>query len=266
MNIFTHRSYKDFLKSYISQKKGRGVISTLASACGCDRTYLSQVLNGKAELTPDHMIQLCESLGLNALEREYLLLLLIHDRSGSAIARKVLNEQIQQKRKTSLAVEKHILAHETPNEVEERRRSIYYSSWIFGAVHILTSIPEFQTPAAISSRLSVSLMQVVETLNRLIDMGLVNQGRGRYVHSGGDLFLANRHPQNINQHLNWRIKAVERTNVESDIHYTLVFSVSNSEVEKLRLEIVELIERQRRTIRASGSESACVVCFDFFSI
>ncbi len=50
MSVFSFRSYKEFLKSVtIIHKNERGFQAKLAKACGCQASYLSQVLNGKAE-------------------------------------------------------------------------------------------------------------------------------------------------------------------------------------------------------------------------
>src|SRR5690242_7160650 len=94
MNVFNYGGYKEFLKDYIKQNASRGIISQVAENCGCDRTYISQVLNGKADLTPDHIMQLCEGLGLGEEESGYLLLLLLKDRSASAKAKKNLDAKL----------------------------------------------------------------------------------------------------------------------------------------------------------------------------
>ena len=62
MRIFEFNSYKSYLSHYIETSGRRGLISELAKAAGCTHSYLSQVLNGKPELTPDHAWALADHL------------------------------------------------------------------------------------------------------------------------------------------------------------------------------------------------------------
>lgn len=263
MNVFEFDSYKAFLKSYISQNEVRGVITHLAAACGCDRTYISQVLNGKVDLTPDHMVQLCSDLNLSDLDSKYLLLLLLRDRSTSAKARAKLSQKVAALRGEAMMVSKIVLAKEQPSEIPEDWRTRYYSHWHYGAAHILTSVESTQTAAAIAQKLNIPLANATRILQELAEMGVVEHDRGRYTHKGSDIYLPRDCPQSYSHHLGWRMRAVERTMDREDIHYTLAFSVSRKDVDRLRLQILELVEKQRSIVRQSGAESACVFCVDF---
>lgn len=105
-----------------------------------------------------------------------------------------------------------------------------------------------------------------QVLRDLIEMGLVKNDKGRFQHNGGDIYLTRQSPQISAHHLSWRMKAVERCYEKDDIHYSLVFSVSETDVEQLRMQIVDLIETQRKQIQGSGSEVACAFCIDFFCL
>jgi len=266
MNVYIHNTYKDFFRTFIADQNTRGIISQIAAACGCDRTYLSQVLNGKADLTPDHLIQFCESWGIGESDSDYLLLLLLRDRSSSLKARKFLDARVKQAKTEALTLSNKVVGKEKPKEIREELRALYYSSWIYGAVHILTSIPEFQTTSAIAQKLSVQPLTINQTLKDLVEMGVVKSEKGRYTHVGGDIYLPRQSAQISAHHLGWRMKSVERACEKGDVHYTLTFSVSSDDVEKLRLQIIDLIEAQRRIVRASGCETACVFCVDFFAL
>lgn len=265
MNVFAYNTYKEFLKAYIMQNELHGIISQVASACGCDRTYISQVLNGKAELTPDHIIQFCEYLSLNETETNYILLLSLRDRSASIKARKSLDIRIKQIKKDGLTVSHKVLSREKPEEISNEQRTLYYSSWLYGAIHILTSIKEFQIPTAIAQKLQLPVQHINHILKDLLKMNVIRIENDRYIHNGSDVYLPQQHPQSLAHHLGWRMKAVERAMVKEDIHYTVAYSVSINDVEKLRLQIIQLIEDQRKFVHNSGAEVACGFCVDFFT-
>jgi len=266
MDVYTYVDYKAFLRGYIAHHKQKGLISQIASACGCDRTYLSQVLNAKADLTPDHMIQFCEVLGFDETQSRYLLYLLLRDRSSSLAARRKWQHKVEALKREALALTNKIFARENPGEIREELRTLYYSNWLYTAVHTLTSIAEFQTVDALAQKLHVPGTIVTRILRDLVEMNVVKREKERFVHAGGNVYISRQSPQSYAHHMNWRLRAIERSAVKEDIHYTNIFSVSANDVDKVRAQIVKLIEDQRRQVQASGAESACVFTCDFFLI
>src|SRR5437868_10119834 len=131
MNIFTHNTYKEFFRSYIAANQQKGIISQVAAACGCDRTYLSQVLNAKAELTPDHLVQFTDGMGFSDTESRYLLLLLLRDRSSSPAARRSFQQRLDKLKQHELELSKNILDKEKPGQIKEEMRTLYYSNWLY---------------------------------------------------------------------------------------------------------------------------------------
>lgn len=266
MDVYSYSSYKEFLKGYIKENRQKGLISQMAGICGCDRTYLSQVLNGKADLTPDHLIRFCESLNLDEHESRYLLMVLLRDRSSNTVARKTWAERIDKIRKDGRVLTEKIYGNEKPGEIREDLRTLYYSNWLYTAVHTLTSIAEFQTVDAISVKLSVSGAMIAKVLRDLVEMKVVLKEKERFVHNGANIYLQRESPQSHSHHMNWRMRSVERSTLKEDIHYTNIFSVDVKDVDKLRAQIVKLIEDQRKTVAASGAETACAFACDFFVI
>lgn len=266
MKPYNFKNYKEYLKSYLEKNKSKGIVSQVAAACGCDRTYLSQVFSGKAELTPDHIIQFCESYSLSDSESQYLLLLLLRDRSASAIAKRRLQKQLDDLKQKSQALSHQVSEKEALHKISETQRTLYYSSWLYGAVHTLTSIPSLQTASAIAEKLNIATPAASRILKELVEMNVVEKNGDKFVHSGHDIYLPSECPQSYSNHFSWRMRAVERTFVKDDIHYTVAFSISKNDVEKLRLQIIELIEKQRKSVRESGTETAVAFCCDFFTL
>lgn len=97
-------------------------------------------------------------------------------------------------------------------------------------------------------------------------MKAVRKEKDRYLHSGAEVYLPRQHPQSHAHHLNWRMKAVERSLAEQDVHYTNFFTISRIDADKLRDDILKLIDEQRKKVRASGVEVGYAFCCDFFAI
>lgn len=264
MDTYLHNTYKEFLRAYIADSTQKGPVSRIATMCGCDRTYLSQVLNGKADLTPDHLIQLCDALDCSEMESRYLLLLLLRDRASALAARRSFQRKIDKLKREAQELSGKIISKESPTKITETQRNVYYSSWIYAATHSLTSIPAFQTVPALSEKLNVPADKMARTLKALVEMGVITEQKNVFKHNGQDVYLPRESSQTTSHHWNWRMKAIERAQEEEDIHYTVAFSISQSDLEKLRNQVLQLIDKQRSQVRASGTDIACVFCCDFF--
>ena len=108
LNIFEYGDYKSFLRDYISAQETRGAVAELAKGAGCDRTYLSQALNGKVHLTTDHVINFGETMGMSETEKNFFLHLLLHDRAGQPSARSVLKRKLEKISQDSQMMAKRI--------------------------------------------------------------------------------------------------------------------------------------------------------------
>lgn len=266
MNIFTLSNYKDFFKAYIEENNFKGIMTRIAEDCGCDRTYLSQVLNGKAELTTDHIIQFSEIRQLSEAESEYLLTLLLKDRSANLQVKRRLVQKIEKIQKEQLELSKKVTDNEKISQITDQQKNKYYSLSSFSAIHILTSIEQFQSIENISQKMNIPPDTTQEILSELLNMGLIKKEKGRYIHNWKNIYLTNDDPWLTQHHLNWRLKAVERTHVKQDVHYTDVFSVSTEDVIKIRENILGFISRHRKMVSDSGAEKAYAICCDFFEI
>ncbi|MDG0817190.1 TIGR02147 family protein [Bdellovibrio svalbardensis] len=261
--VFGYHSYKKYLKD-ISEMQGRGAISKLAEAAGCDRTYLSQCLSSKVQLTPDHILGLAEYLNLSEAEEEYFLLLLLFERSASRTAQLKIKKKMEKLNQADLILSKKIAQKDDSNELTEIQKAKYYSSWKYAALHTLSSINEFQSTQTMTRKARLSEIEGLGILKDLEKAGLLSFQNGKWIHSGKNIHIPTGSSHNAQNHMNWRLKAVDSVNNKNAIHYTTLFSVSKKDWELLRTQLLAFIDRQRDTIHASGSEEMYCFCCDLF--
>ena len=60
------------------------------------------------------------------------------------------------------------------------------------------------------------------------------------IHQSGNLHISHQSPHNVVNHLNWRIRALQKVN-EDGIHYTATFSISKKEIPILKSQLLEFI-------------------------
>jgi uncharacterized protein (TIGR02147 family) len=266
MSIYEFSSYKKFLETRIASFNRRGIKTELALRAGCDRTYLSQVLSGRAHLTSDHAINLAAALSLSDEESDYFMLLVMIDRSGQPEAKKRLLKRADKIREANLAVSKTVAQSGSATVLNEQTQLKYYSSWKYAAVHISTSIHGGQTSIAASDRLLLSVNETEKILEELCAMKLVRKSGHLFEHNGINLHIPENSPLVRANHLNWRLRAMERGQASDGSHYTTVFTVSKEEVSSLKARLLEFIGQQRKQIHASGSEEIYAFCCDLFEV
>ena len=232
----------------------------------CQNAFVSQVLNGDTHFSLEHGIKISAFLDLNHEEEEYFLLLLQYGRAGSVTLEKFFERQIDARLAKRNEIQTRIKKSEN---LSLEVRATYYSSWIYIALHIHASIPEYQTREALRKRLALDRSTFDEAMRFLIENGiLAEDAKGRIrigpvrIHLERDSPLIGRH------HSNWRMKAVQALDRPhaKHLHYSGVFSLSESDVEKIRQILLESIEKSEPILRDSPEETVWVIGMDFFEL
>lgn len=265
MNVFESTSYKNFLNDYIKNAERRGVISELARAAGCTHSYMSQLLNGKPDLTPDQAWALTDYLSFSKEEADYFFTLLLFDRAVSPKLKKSLETKLKAIRSAQLQTVR-VIAKTTDHQIQVGLRDKYYSQWSIGAVHTLTASENFQTIENLSKRLSIPTVDIDEHLKWLIESNQVKKVGNRFVHAGQSVHLPTESLHNRINHLNWRLRSVESSAKEDEVHYTSTFTLSKDDWDVLRASLLKFIDNQRKKIQSSGSEEGYAFCCDLFKI
>jgi uncharacterized protein (TIGR02147 family) len=262
-SIFVFDDYRKVLKELMV---GRGVQVRLAQHVGCQQSYLSRVLAGRAELSQEQALSITTFFGFDQLESEYFLVMVNLNRAGSAELRSYYKKKLDDIVDKKLLVRNRVKVADT---LTPEQKSIYYSDWLYCAVHVLSAVERYRTVTEIAKRLGVVENRIMDVLQFLETCGLVAKAKNRYmnraplVHLTGDSELIRLH------HMNWRLRAVEalsRRN-EQNLNYSSVISCSESDSVKIRELFLETIQKARKIIQESSPDEQ-VYCYnlDFFGI
>lgn len=254
------------MEHFFRQKGNRGALSRAAEALNCQRSYLSRVINGDLHLTPDQAYMLCRFWRLKAIEQEYFQCLVDIERAASGSYREFLKDRLADilRRNESLAerIQKPEPLLSSANE------ALYFSTWQWAAIHFLTSINDYQGLQKLSERLSLPKEHLQMFLERLKDMGYVQQRGSRWEFRQGEFHLPNNSPFVIQHHQNWRSRAVldaQFYNPDS-VHYTNVQTASREDIQRIKNVLFEFISQCKRTLDPSPPEEGVVILCDVFKI
>lgn len=266
ISVFEFENYKDFLLSWIkSQKfKGRGIRQKLATAACCQVAYISHVLVGERHLSLEQGEAIARFIGLTADDLEYFLLLIESARAGTTHLKDYFDRQLHAKKNANRDLKKRV---RIKNSISQEDQGVYYSAWYYQAIRMALTIPELQTPVAISETLRIPIERVHEVLHFFITKGLARATANGFettqtqIHVGSDSPLIGR------MHSNWRQHTVHQLEHrrQDNLHYSAAVTLSESDYQKVREVLLKAVTNCHQIIRPSKEEKLCVLAMDFYS-
>lgn len=260
---FEFQNYKAYLRATADAQETRGFLAKLAEAAGCQRPYLSKVLNEHVHLLPEQLYGICDYLNLNSYEKEYLMLLLEMERSGKPAYTRHLEKKIQDL-KSRYEHEQKARGKLEITEVDPNLLFKYYSHWSYPLTHIATSLPNCQTMEALTAYTGIDEDQLKTVLQLLIDLRFVSQSQGRYSWSNGNFHIQSDHGWTKALQTQMRLYSLEQLDRAEGVHFSSVQSLSKKDAQKLRTRILEMIEEFNKISAPSAAEEVVVFNVDYF--
>jgi uncharacterized protein (TIGR02147 family) len=268
-DIFEYRDYKAYLRAAIASKPkgGRGIRIGLARSLGCPVSHISQILNGSSHLSMEQAEGVNQFFGHSPVEASFFLLLLQFSRAGTPQLRKRLDGQIREFLDRSLALKQRL---DIKDSLSVEDQAIYYSSWLYGAVHVMVSVEELKTKEALSTYLGISLKRIGEILEFLVSIGLVVKKEGSRFEMGVvRIHLPHDSPMIAKLHANWRLQAIrslEKEDSQRDLHYSSVVTVSENDATRIKSLLMRYIQEIKAIVRDSKEEGVHCFALDFFEL
>ncbi|OFZ52321.1 MAG: hypothetical protein A2381_13740 [Bdellovibrionales bacterium RIFOXYB1_FULL_37_110] len=267
IHVFNYTDYCKFLVEYVQSQlmRGHGLKSAFAEKLGCQTTYVSRVLNKKAHFSLEQSEKIADFIGLTESETHYFLLLVQKERAGTHRLKKYFNDQIESERKKQLILKNRLNVQKS---LSRENQAIYYSSWLYSAVHIMLTIPEFHVKSKLVSALNIPIQKLNNILDFLISIGLVVESDGKYQVGTARMHLENDSPMISKHHINWRMQAIqsiEKNNPEN-MHYSSIITISNDDAHHIKELLIRSISDCKKIIKDSKEESVCVFAIDFFNL
>ena len=265
--LFKYLDYKQFLKQQIHDNSQIKAYRTLlAKAAGCQRSYLSQVLGGKADLTLDHAAGLTQFWKFDRDEVSYFLELVSLARAVTPKLKKIVEYRIQHMRQNR---EDFAQRFAKPSLAGSDGETSYYSNGHFAALHVLTSVPQFQRDKILAAHLGLPLSLAQHYLKELQQIGLVESvGAGSWKVSSKSIHVPKNSIHSWIHHSNWRHQAIRDAQIPNSkgVHYTALHGLSLIDMNRIREKIMEFIDETRKIVEPSPEEVGVCLGIDFFEI
>jgi uncharacterized protein (TIGR02147 family) len=261
MKVFDYSDYK----AYLAERIPSGSKSKLAQYIGCQPSFLSQVIRGKPNLSLEQAVLVNEFLEHGNLESHFFIGLVQIQKAGSPKLKKYFQDQINEVKQKRASISSRVTAK---REISEQTRGTYYYSWIYPVIHVLVSIPVEHQLSFLREKTGLPRETIEEVLNFLESIELIKKKNTKYTVTQNRVHLKSTERAVLQHHRNFRLKAL--THLEAvhpeNLHYSSVIALSREDTERLRAEILKLIENSEEILAQSPEEIAYGFCIDFFAI
>jgi uncharacterized protein (TIGR02147 family) len=174
--ILHHDSYRSFLKSVLAertQRNQRYSLRRFAQNLGVSPSTLSDVLNGRKNLSPERAVEITTRLQLSPLETDYFCLLVQLEATQDERLRNVLIDRLRQTRSDE---------HRQQAALDLDRFAAI-ADWRHMAIVEMAEVANADlSPTGLASALETSPVVIKDSLERLARLGLIewiSQGGGK---------------------------------------------------------------------------------------
>ena len=262
--IFEYKHYRDYLKVKLATTgANRGLRTKLAEKTRTHPAFISKVLSGANDLSPEHIPPTSELLGHTPEESHFFALLVLHARAGTSELKKYYQTQIQEiLRKREEFLERVKIEDKLPAS----DHTLYYSKWYFIAIHILVSISKYQTRETIAERLKLSLNTVSKATEALTKMGLIEAKNAKFIIGKKRIHLEKDSPWIMQMHTNARAHALQKIadGVENDLHFSGGFTMSKKLFEEYRSRLLDVVTEFEKKFDDDEPEDFFCLNIDLF--
>ncbi len=262
--LFTLSNFRPYVQSW-AKAKGRGEFRRIAIALNMHTTLVSQVLNGHKCFTEEQASQLAIYMGLNTLETDYFIKLVQFERAGTESLQKLFKRHLEQIQRQVSEIKSRV---PESKELSEQDRAIFYSSWQYALVRLLTDIDRYQTVEEISRRLNLSVSRTQEIIDFLCTRGLCDVERGRYKRTNKNTHIEASSALSVRHHQNWRNKSIELIDKMNpdDLTFTAPVSIARKDIDKVKEILLNAISDISKTIEKSPPEECVYLGIDWLKI
>lgn len=269
MSLYKHLEYRPALQEIIEKRRklpGKFTLRKLAEASDLQASFLTNVLKGRFDFNADQLFAVATALELTPSERDYVLLLLDHERSVHKPRRQDLRREIERQRQENLRTEKNLAqkAVELPSDAQAQ----FYLDPFAQLVLMYLAIPPYnKTPERLGSVLGISQQHLGEILKILIGNGFAAQEKGVYKVLLRDRHLPKRNPLSGPFATMIRLRSLDqlqRLSLEQSYSHTMTFTATMETKEQLSDAYVSFLKKAEAIVRPAAEEHLFQMNFDLF--
>lgn len=267
ISIYDYDDYKKFVIDWIEMgpSKGRGQRIQLAQALSCQTPFITHVLAGDYHFSPEQGAACAKWMGLNDIDTEYLILLILKSRSGTQESRAIFSKQIEQRKNQENVLKKRLKIKAGLNADAQMQ---YYGHWCYAAIHMALMNPKLRTAEALENYFQIPRSKILSVIEFLLETDLIELKGNQFKVKSPMIHLEKTSPLLAMHHANWRLRTIDAVKEKnnSSLHYTGVISLSADDYEWLKSQLSILLEKMADKVKDSADEKLAQLSMDWYQI
>lgn len=263
-SLFDFKDHYSYLKKRLNDLP-RGGKAKFSGFTRIQPAFLSQVLAKKYPLSLEQADLANSFLEHSVDESEFFILLVSRDRAGSESLKKHFTKQLDHIFKKRQEVVERL---GRKIEISKETQGIYYSSWLYSAIHVATTIPHLRKVNQLRDYFKIGSDHLLKILQFLENHQLVTKQGDEFVPTQNWVRLDRSSPHITQLHSNWRHKAIQNFDHQKprDLHYSGVFSMDEKTAKSVREVLLNTISKEVKKIEAAPEKELYVIGLDFFDL
>lgn len=262
--IFKHLDYRDFIKTLVEKKPSPHSYQSLAQAMQMQKSYLSRILKGSGQLNQDQGYHLAGHLGLSDSEQDYLEMIIEYDRTALQKRKKNLKAKIQQIQKSKIQSKEFL-----SKSVHEQTLSDYYLNPWLQIVHLALLVEGVSKDnhLKIAGKLGLTEKRLSETVQKLLDLNLIEVKAGRFFNKSKGMHLSAQHPLTAVNHSLFRTATaakVQQLDPEELYSFTASITADSDTFLEIKAEFLSFLKKIEPYIDKAPSKDVYQIHFDLF--
>ncbi|SMF56948.1 DUF4423 domain-containing protein [Pseudobacteriovorax antillogorgiicola] len=269
MNIYVERDYRTILKQLIEEKKkidNRASFQNLAETIRVPKSYVSKVMNGRADFSADQIFLCCHYFNLDQTESRYLDLLVEIERSALQQRKDSLAKQAEAVRKPFLNTESNIEVDSADREIESNIED-YYLNPVNLLIHQCLSIDRYRLNIALLYKdINLPPQTIDRSLQDLLRLGIVEKQGGHYKAVINNIHLSQDHkfyPVWRDQMKLLTQSSVFHTSPEENRYFSAIATFNKDGRDLLIKAFFDFINSVKSQIEPSPDDDVFQINFDF---
>jgi uncharacterized protein (TIGR02147 family) len=259
--IYQYTDYREYLQSMLAAPPlGRGTRQKLAEHLGCQPSFISQVLSGKNDFSLEHAYKINGFLHHGPDEIQYFMCMVQFGKAGSKDLRNYFSSTLDSLKKSKYAISKIVpSAHLSEEDV-----MLYYGNWLAVSIHMLVSIPQFQSREKLFERLRAPRPEFDRAIAFLLRARLIAEQGPALATGENHIHLGKDSPNAQVASVLTRLRVLGNLDLSDQeaINYSLNFTISEQGFHELRKRIFDFISEVRPLIENGESTRFCTIIFD----
>ena len=266
--IYRYLSYKAFIIEHFEKMpaQGRGQAKKLADFLGVSTVVVSQTLKGTRDFSAENAFKVTQFLKLSPFEAQYFMKLVDYEKAGHHELKTFLLQDLKQMQREGKKVKNK---YNKTHELSDEDKFEFYSEKFYSAIRMASALPEMNTIKDFAKYFHLTDEKAEDILAFLLSRNLCVETDGKISRGTQHTFLPASSPYIKNHHRNWRLHAIDRVNhldSENELMYTAPMSLSKEAYQKLRENLLQVIQDTVKLIGPTEDEMIACLNIDLLKI